>query len=98
MKGKLRAVASDPPYLQWRTGRSVEIQRIPRRHAQQLEHLGHEANIRLGYLIMRVRVEDQLAGRSLMTIRKGHALPDVSLVLVGVQMNVEIVTRQPGRH
>src|SRR5205814_504282 len=98
MKRKLRSVASDLPHLQRRTGRSVEVQRIARRHAQQLEHLGHEADIRVGYLVMRVSVEDQLAGRPLMTIRKGYALADVGLMLIGVQMNVEIVTRQPGRH
>ena len=98
VKGKPRFVEDDLPHLERSTGRSVEVERVAGCHAQEFKHLGHEANIGVGNLVVRVGVEDQLAGRPLVPIGKGHALPDMSPMLLGVETDVEIVARQPSRN
>src|SRR5262249_23266705 len=85
----------DLPDLQrWFYGRVFDG--IFRRHAEDFNHLGQEANLVFWDLVVRMCVEDDFFCRPLVAIDPRHPLPHAHFMGGDIDLHVQIIARQPG--
>jgi hypothetical protein len=77
---------------------TFEVHSLAGGDAQELLHLRQKACILIADLVVRVHVELDLADLAIVAIGPSHALKGKCLVPVGLDADVQVVARQPGRN